>query len=138
MMDHLTTLKERMSVGVYAGKVWIMRVAETPPRLPYILIEPVTGVPSVEDSLLFDDGDQDIMVRIKGVGTALESCHHALRHAKTQLTGGKRLGRLPMVNRDVTLQYLRHEADYEDTLTLTDSSVVTISVDSYQLISQPK
>lgn len=138
MMDHLTALKERMSVGVYAGKVWIMRVTETPPRLPYILIEPVHSAPGYEDSLVFDDGNQDILVRIKGVGTAIQSGHHALDHAKTHLTGGRRLGKLPLVGRDVTLQYLRHEADYEDTLTLTDSSVVTISVDTYQLISQPK
>lgn len=138
MMDHINALKTAMDTGVYAGKVWIMRVTEATPRLPYILIEPVHSAPGYEDSLVFDDGNQDILVRIKGVGTAIQSGHHALNHAKTHLTGGRRLGKLPLVGRDVTLQYLRHEADYEDTLTLTDSSVVTISVDTYQLISQPK
>lgn len=129
-------MKAVLDVFPFVGKVWVLSNEASTPLMPYLLIEPGIEFPSVEDSLAFDDGDQDIRVRVKAVSTNVTSTHIGLRHAKTMLTGGRRLGSLNVPGRVVTVEYLRHEADYEDNIVLQSATQVTLSVDSYRLVSQ--
>lgn len=138
MINELHALKAALASAVVGG-AHVLTNADKPPRLPYLLIEPVNSNPFVEDSLAFEDGDLDFLVRVKGVGATPESALIALRNARTALTAGRRLGALPVTGRVVDVEYKRHEADYADTQTLLPDTAqpLCLSVDTYRLVSQP-
>lgn len=138
MISELAALKSVLGPANVGG-AHLVQNTDAAPKLPYILIEPQGGNPFVEPSLEGEDGDFDLTFRLKGVGANADAALIALRNAKSALTGGKRRGVLPVAGRRVDVEYVRHEADFIDTQTLlpATSSSVSISVDTYRLISQP-
>lgn len=124
---------------VAAGGAHVVRNAATTPVLPYLLVEPQNATPFVESTLLYEDGELDITVRVKAVGASPTSCLIALRQARAQLVAGGRRDVLSVVGRFVEVEYVRHEADYIDTQTTLPATgnSVCLSIDTYRLTSQP-
>lgn len=138
MIDELTALTAALS-GVASGGVHLVRNSDATPKLPYLLIEPQTANPYVEPTLVFEDGEWDIPVRVKAVGATPTSCLVALRNARTVLTPAGRLGVLHATGRVVEVEYVRHETDFIDTQTMIPNTAqpVSLAIDTYRLTSQP-
>lgn len=130
---------EAVLAGVASGGVHLVRNADKSPTVPYLLIEPQTANPFVEPTLVFEDGEWDVSVRVKAVGANPTSCLVVLRNARAVLTPGGRLGTLLVAGRVVDVEYVRHETDFIDTQTLLPNTTqpVSLSIDTYRLTSQP-
>ena len=133
---HLEALKAALA-GV--ATVYVVAVSEATPALPYLLIEPGPGASGPDISLCDESANLDLSIRLKAVAASPTAALRVIENAKARLSPLAAWMPLIVAGRNAELRWLRHEADYTDTQValVATNRLVSLSVDSYRLVSTP-
>lgn len=136
MRDHFEALTDRLTA---AGHLVFLVEAPGDPKLPYLLIEPVSWA-GWEQAVCGRQDHLDVQVRVKAVAALPGVAMDRLTRAQGVLSPDGLPERLPVEGRDAWTSWVRHEADYFDQQVIVPGSNNThlaLSVDTYRLASAP-
>lgn len=132
MRAHLKAVRDLLGANAY------LTHAPLSATLPFYVVE-LVGWDRGEVPVSATSSDLDLTFRVKAAGATPDAAMNRADAARTLLVPNGVHGGLTVPGRSVTVQFLRHEADYVDRdTTLPGTNTHTaVSVDSYRLVSTP-